>query len=469
MRNRFLIFVLTVCFLVSPLTVYAEDDGFKEKAFSDNAVLTDSLYENGEIAEEIRVKFSYDRDSQAVPVNMPEIGCQAAYVADPVTGKVFYEKNAHKRLFPASTTKIITALLTLENCDADDTVVVSQRAIDLVPEGYQTANLQAGEQLSVYTLLQALLIPSANEAAYALAEHVGGSVEGFAELCNKRAKELGCEDLHFVNPNGVHDDNHYCTAYDLYLIAKECQKYDAFNEIVSTESFTVPATDIYPKADRTYANTNELLHPSSPYYYESCTGIKTGHTTPAGECLVSSSFENDLGLICVVLGGRIIDGVNERFTDSKKLLEFVYENYEIRQIADKSKPVAQVNIENAVSDTPVLDIVIRTDISSVAPKNETEYGVKTEMDTPLEFKAPIKKGEALGTITYNADGLEYTVNLVAANEIIKKPYWIYNLLVAAGVILIIIIIVTILKRNKRKKAAARRRMKAAENDYFIEF
>ena len=457
MKNKLLILTLALCLIFSPLISYATGAGYNPDAYSGEITFSDSLYENDEIAEEPRVTFEYIKNEQQTPENTPVIGCKAAYLADPVSGKIFYEKNAHEKMYPASTTKILTALLVLENCDPDDIVTVSQHAIDLKPVGYSSANLKAGEKLSVYTLLQALLIPSANEAAYALAEHVSGSVESFAALSNKRAKELGCESLHFVNPNGVHDDNHYCSAYDLYLIARECRKYDVFNEIVNTRQFTVPATDIYPRNDRTYANTNELILPLSGNYYPRCNGIKTGHTTPAGECLVSSSTEDNLNLICVVLGGRIIGGVNERFSDTKKLIDFVYDNYSRKLIADKSKPLTEINIENAVKDTPTLNVVLQTDIVTVAPNETDENNVITQISLPENLKAPIHENQVVGTVTYRADGMIYKTNLVAGNEIIKKPYWIYNSLISLAAILVIIMILSTVRKSKIRKAKRARR------------
>ncbi len=160
-------------------------------------------------------------------------------------------------------------------------------------------------------LLYALILPSANEAANVLAEHVSGSVESFAQLCNDRAKQLGCETLHFTNANGMQDENYYCSAYDLYLIAKECRKHEIFNDIVKTKTYTLPSTDIYPNK-RTIKTTNELLL-SGKYNYEYCTGIKTGYTTLAGECIVASSSCNNMDLISVVLGGKQVNdkGLND--------------------------------------------------------------------------------------------------------------------------------------------------------------
>lgn len=455
MKNRVLICLLTACLLFAPFALPV--------TAAESLSFADSLYAENEIAGEARVTFEYDKAEQETRENTPDIGCRAAYVADPVSGKVFFEKNAHAKMYPASTTKILTALLVLENCDVNDTVTVSKSAVAMVPAGYSTAGLKAGEAFSVELLLQALLIPSANEAAYALAEHVSGSVSAFAELCNRRAKELGCETLHFVNPNGVHDKNHYCSAYDLFLIAKECQKHEEFNRIVKMTEFTVPSTELHPKDDRTYKNTNEMLFSTMPrYYLPYCTGIKTGHTTPAGECLVSSSEKDDLNLICVVLGGSIkANGLNERFSDTKKLMEFVYGNYARKLIADHNVPIAQVNVENAVSDAPMLDVIIPSDIVSVAPNEISQDYVDCQISIAEEIKAPIQLHQVLGTVTYRVDGLIYSTNIIAGHEVQKKPFWLYNTLVAAGFVLIVMFIAFFVnrrrQRKKREMAAARRR------------
>ncbi len=455
MKNKALIYFLTVCCLLTPFTGLANAESLS---------YADQLYENNEIAAEPRVTFEYVKEEQETRADAPSIGCKAAYLADPESGKVFFEKNAHDKMYPASTTKILTALLVLENCDVNETVTVSQNAIAMVPEGYSTAGLQAGETFSVKVLLQALLIPSANEAAYALAEHVSGSVAAFAEACNARAKELGCETLHFVNPNGVHDPNHYCSAYDLFLIAKECQKYKVFNKIVSMTEFTVPTTKLHKKNDRTYPNTNAMLLPSSSdYYYPCCTGIKTGHTTPAGECLVSSSSKDDLDLICVVLGGSVKkNGLNERFSDTKKLLEFVYDHYSLHPIVNRNASLGQVNVENAVSDAPPLDLIVQTGIETVAPNELTAETIRPVIQLAEEIKAPVKAHQVLGTATYHIDGFVFTTNVVAGRDIDKIPFWLYNTLVAVVLVFLVLLIAVSVKkrRARRRRAAARARARA---------
>ena len=424
MKNKVLISCFIIILMISPINVYASN----------------------------RVNLEYKPEQQQIIENVPQIGCKAAYVVNPETGKIFYEKNAHEKMYPASTTKILTALVVLENCKLTDTAIVSKTALDLVPSGYSNANLQVGEELTIETLLQALLIPSANEAANVLAEHVSGSVEDFAKLCNNRAKELGCETLNFVNPNGLHDENHYCSAYDLYLIAKECQQFDAFNEIVKTKSFKIPATSIHPANDRVFTNTNSLiLTNSTSYYYPYCTGIKTGHTTPAGECLVASSSRDNINLISVVLGGGTNSkGLNERFYDTKQLFEFVYNSYSYKEIAKEKNVIKTINVKKATKETSSLDAIIDTNISTIVPNNIDVSQISSKIDIKENIVAPIKQNEVLGYVTYEVDGLNYTEQLVASHDVLKKPYWIYNSLILGAILLIILIIAILLKKRKKK-------------------
>ena len=294
-----------------------------------------------------------------------------------------------------------------------------------------------------------MLLPSANEAANVLAEHISGNIEEFANLCNKRAEELGCETLHFVNANGMHDENHYCSAYDLYLVAKECQKYDIFNEIVKTKTYTLPSTNLY-SGKRIIENTNELLF-SGTYYYEYCTGIKTGHTTSAGECLVASSSYNNIDLISVVLGGKEYNsvGLNDRFYDTKNLFEFTYENYSIKEIAKYGDSVATMNVGKATEDSRVLDVIVDTNISTIVPDSIDKESIPTNVVINDEIVAPIEENQVLGQITYYVDGLEYTTNLIASHSVKKLPYAKYNMIVMFSLIVILFVFAMILKILKR--------------------
>ena len=258
----------------------------------------------------------------------PTIYSQAAILVDSKDGTVIYEKNSNERMFPASTTKILTGIIAIEKCSLDERVVASENAINSIKSGYTNANIQVGEELSMEDLLYALLIKSANEAANVIAEYISGSTENFANLMNEKAVELGCKNTHFVNANGVHDDNHYTTASDLALIAEYCMKNETFRKIVATEYYTLPATPQYPSDDRILKNSNSLQIPDHAYYYPYAIGMKTGFTSEAKNCLIAASKKDDLELISIVLHAeQTEDGRSARYCDSINLLEYGYNNY----------------------------------------------------------------------------------------------------------------------------------------------
>ncbi len=221
------------------------------------------------------VSFSF-ASTEDVYVDAP-----VALLMDSASGKILYERNAREKRFPASTTKIMTAILALENRKLTDTATVSENAVSTIPYSYTIANLQIGEVLNYEQLLLVLMLPSANDAATVIAEDIGGSVEGFASMMNQKAREIGCENTNFVNANGIHHENHYTTAYDLALIGQYAMKNEQFRKIVSSVKYTLPTTEKYDKEDRIFTNNNRLINSNSSNYYQYATGIKTGYTDPA--------------------------------------------------------------------------------------------------------------------------------------------------------------------------------------------
>ena len=214
------------------------------------------------------------------------IDAKASILVNAETGEIIEAHNEKEKEYPASTTKMMTALLALENCKLSDVVTIQQDDIAAAGAGASNAGLKVGEQVTVENLLYCLMLPSAFEAANALARTAGGSVDNFVKMMNDRASELGCVNTHFVNPTGMHDTNHYSCAYDMYLIAREAMKNSTFQTIVNTAQKKLPATN--KNSERIIYTTNELIRSSySSIYYDNCYGIKTGHTTPAGYCLVS--------------------------------------------------------------------------------------------------------------------------------------------------------------------------------------
>ena len=255
----------------------------------------------------------------------------SAILIEADTGEVLFEKNADEIMFPASTTKIMTAYIALQMSDLEnDVVTVSQNAIDLVPPTYQTIPLIAGEQVPMLDLISVMLIRSGNEAANAVAEYLAGSVESFADLMNQTAQMLGCSpNTHFANPSGVHDENHYTTARDLAVIAQACMKDERFASIVSQTSYDMPATQTESGAAghprRTIVGSTAILNPKNETsYYRYATGVKTGYTLAAGYCFVGSATKGGIDLISVVL----YDGDTRRYEDTKRLFEYGFTQIE---------------------------------------------------------------------------------------------------------------------------------------------
>lgn len=336
------------------------------------------------------------------------------------TGKILFEKNLNKMMYPASTTKLMTAILVLEKCQLTDVATVSNSAVDSVPASYSTAYLQKGEKLTIEQLLHVLLIPSANDAANVLAEHVGGSIANFANMMNSKAKEIGCENTNFKNPSGIHDENHYSTAYDLSLIAKHAMQFQTIKDIVQKTVYNLPKTDKYNSDNRIFYNTNLLLSHHSPddYYYPYATGLKTGYTNPAKDCIIATAKKDDLELIAVILGAEDTNGsLVPKFLDCKKLFEYGFSNYSYKNIKKANSVVTKVSVLGATEDTKNLNILVKNDINVFLENNFDINNLepKLELDTPLV--APIKGGSTIGKITYDIDGIIYTSELIAETDV----------------------------------------------------
>lgn len=377
-----------------------------------------------------------------------ELGLTAdSYILlDNKTNKVLYKKNENEKMYPASTTKIVTALLTLENCNLDDTVTASYNAVMSIPEGYSSANIQIGEQLTVEQLLEVLLVHSANDAANILAEHVGGSIESFVTMMNTRLNELGINNSHFTNSFGMHDENHYTTAEDLAKIMKYCLKNETFRKIAGKASCAIPATN--KSGTRSYSSTNELLNANSSNYYKYLIAGKTGFTSQAKECLVSAAYRDNLELIGVVLHS------NSRFSDSKKLFEYGYSNYSVKNIVNENDLITSIKVSGATKETETLNLLSSETIEALVNNNSTSK-IEPEIILNENISAPIEEGTSLGKVKYNIEGVSYTTDIIAEHNVEKSYFYLY-VGISVGVILIIIIFVFSRKKKKRVKKYGRK-------------
>lgn len=398
--------------------------------------------------------------------------CPSCILIEANTGKILYEKNSNDVRFPASTTKIMTAILTVENCNLDDVATVSHNAVYSIPYDYTHASLKEGEELTIEQLLYALMIPSANDAAIVLAEHISGSVEEFAKLMNKRAEELGCKNTHFVNPNGIHSKDHTSTSYDLALMGKFAMQNSIIRKIVSTKQFTLPATNKYSKADRTFNNSNDLLSTYSRYYYEGTTGVKTGYTGEAGNCIIASAKKNDFEVILVVLGGESTNtGLSQRYLDCKTLFDYAFNNYSLKTLNEKNAVLKQITVRGATQETQNLNVLIKDKIEIFSENSADLSSLEPEITLDENLMAPISANSAIGKITYNYDGQTYSSDLIAETQVLSSDFLplLFRILL---IFLVLYLLFLLLKKpqntNKKSKKTYKRKSKGG-NFKFTQF
>lgn len=395
--------------------------------------------------------FAVDGNNSQKDININDIttNSSSCLLMDAKTGKIIYAKNAYEKLYPASTTKLMTAILTLENCKLTDTAIVSHNAIYSIPVGYSHASLKEDEELTIEQLLNVLLIPSANDAAIVLAEHISGSVEEFSKLMNEKAKSLGCLNTNFVNPNGIQNKNHYSTAYDLALIGKYALKFPDIKRIAMVKQYTLPTTNKYDKTDRIFNATNGLINDDvlNKNYYEYATGLKTGYTDASGYCIVSTAKKDDKELIAVILNS---DSISKRYSDCKTLFNYGFDNYEYITIQDEKAVVKQVEIENGSKSSKNLNVVVKDKIE-VFTKNDTDLSkLEPTIEINENLKAPLAENTVIGKITYNIDSEEITSDLLAGSSVYPSDFeiTIFRILL---LFLILYAVFKLLKHFSKKK------------------
>lgn len=246
---------------------------------------------------------------------------ESAILMDASSGLILYGKNIHKKHYPASITKIMTTLLAIENSSLNEIVTFSKNAIFGIERNSSHIGIDVDEELTMEQSLYGIMLESANEVSYGVAEHISGDLSSFANLMNKKAKELGCKNTNFVNANGLHDDNHYTTSYDMALIAKAAINNKAFRKITGTISYTIPPTNI--QEETRYLNNHHKMLKHTKYHYDGCIGGKTGYTTKSKNTLVTFAKRGDLELICVIMHSDLVN----QYKDTAALLDFGFNNY----------------------------------------------------------------------------------------------------------------------------------------------
>lgn len=366
-------------------------------------------------------------------------------------GKVLYDKEAYTRAYPASLTKMLTAIVTIEHCQLTDRVTYTDEALKGIEQGYVTASLIDGEELTIEDLLNLLLIPSANEIGNMLALHISGSIEGFVELMNQKAQEIGCKDSHFVNTNGTHDEDHYTTAYDMALIARYAMQYKELREIVSKIYYELGDTNKYTGKGRIYETTNGLLLSGNPTtYYKYAKGVKTGYTTPAGSCLASYAVKDDVELYVVVLKCSTTE---ERYGSIKNLYNYGFDTYTYKDIVKRGDNIQTIDVKDGTSKTRKLNAILENDIEALV-NVDSKYIIEPQVQLNPDIKAPIQQGTKIGTVKYEIEGVTYETNLLAGNDV-EKTY-MPEFFILLFIVLILVFGMSKLIGNYKKKSRMRK-------------
>lgn len=462
----------------------SDEDTAEEDASADED--TDAEGEDGEESEESEDAENAEQAQPAEPEETAEpdldptieLSAGASICVNAETGEIIHENNAKEKMYPASTTKVMTALLVLENCeDLSETVTMKKIDFTDVANGASSAGLQVGETVTVEDLLYCMLLPSGNEAANALARYIGGDVESFAKLMNDRADDLGCVNSHFVNPNGLHDDDHYTCAYDLYLIAQAAMQFDSFQTIVNTAQKKLSATN--KQEERIIYTTNELiLSRWSPQYYDYCYGIKTGHTTPAGYCLVSFAKNEDTGLsyYSVVLNCPYDDEAKAAgsFVETKELFQWAFSKFSMRTAAASGDAITERKVRLG-KDKDSVTLVTGEDVSVLIPRDADVSMLEVTVEAEDSYDAPVAAGDKLGTVTYSYHGKKLaSTELVALTGIERSQLLFFldqfkNFLlsttfrVIAAIVIILLVILLLIRAFFRRRRKRRRKLRQNKN------
>ena len=343
----------------------------------------------------------------------PNLNSRAAIIYDRNSKEVIYGKEENTKRKMASTTKIMTCMVVLEKGELTDTVIVSKKAAGT---GGSRVGLKTGDKVSVQDLLYGLMLCSGNDAAVALAEHVGGCVEGFADLMNEKARQLNLSNTHFVTPHGLDNEEHYTTAYELAIMADNALKNNTFSSIVGTKNITI---NINGKP-RNLSNTNELLGSMAGVY-----GVKTGFTNGANRCLVTSCKRENLDIITVVLGA---DTKKFRTQDSIKLINYAMNNYKEIDMENKIQDEFQkwkkenkdkIYINKGVKNTTEYKLEEQLN-NYITIKNTQENDVKIEINTLNYYEAPLQEGTTIGVLTVKVSGQVKLIKNIQVAQTVKK-------------------------------------------------
>ncbi|MEG0918568.1 MAG: D-alanyl-D-alanine carboxypeptidase family protein [Anaerovoracaceae bacterium] len=398
----------------------------------------------------------YSKDTKTKEVKLPKVNSASAIVINSKNGALLYDKDKDKRIYPASTTKVLTAIVAIENGKLDDVITVSENALKGMEKGGAHIALDAGEEITLNNALYGLLMASANECAIAIAEHISGTEEEFAKLMNKKAADLGLTDSNFTNASGLFNKNHYSTAHDLAMITSYAIKNPDFLRIFSTLSYTIPPSNI-DKEPKLINNGHRMVKLKS-WEYHGVVGGKRGFITESKFNLITYANRDDMGLITVTTKG---DSERVNLEDTKNLFDYFYKNYKLVYLPEKINDTPIEDNLNGDNRILAASTYNKDDLTGIIAKTADKDQIKGSIKTKEKLDYPINKGEKTGEIIYTLDNEPVSiVPLVAKEEIKSNKYLVlikYLLMGLAVILLIFALILGILiiraKRIKRRNAA----------------
>jgi len=424
---------------------------------------------------------------QAAVIGEPDfaVSAEGVYLYNLDTDTLIYEKNAEKSMYPASLTKVMTCILALENVDdLDEEMVTYSNAVQDYLYRYQyvegngevsKGGLMAGEELPMRQLLYALMLPSANEAAMIIAEHLGGSQGDFADMMNARAKELGATGTNFVNSNGLFDASHVTTPKDMFLLTRHAMELPGFMDIVSTTKHTYGPTNLH--TELVWNTTNHMMLESSKYYYPALKGVKTGTLPDSGRCFVSTATRDGFTYLLVVMNapyigedGKVLDD-QMAFVETKQLYDWVFDTFRRKALVEKGKLVPEVPLRLSL-DKDFLQVMVAERFTALVPKDIEPSSVTLKYNIPESVDAPVKKFDHIGTATLVLAGEEIgEVELLAAESVpaskllvilekiksVLSSFWFKFAVIFVILLILFYLIMTILHNRGKKSGGYRPR------------
>lgn len=409
-RVLFVFLLLYTIILNNAIEIFAEDAVFSQE---DESVDFDPMDMSEEEYSDEEITPAYLNEN-----GYPVIVAKSAVVIDAESGIILFGKDENAMHYPASVTKILTALIACEETEPDDLVTFSHEAVYGIGEGSSSIAVREGETLNMDQCLHAILMASANDVCVGVSELIDGSQDAFAERMNIRAKELGAVNSHFANSHGYHDENHYTTAYDMALILKEAVKNDKFMESFSCLTYEIPETNIVDEI-RYINHKAKILWPDSPYYYEYIKGAKTGFTDQAGNTLISYAEKDGIKLICCVLADR---GVNT-YSDTSLLFDYAFGLYGEQQLVDAGElklvlPVSQ-DYNGTTIDLGDVEASVKEGYSAVLPSIVNKDTITVSYDVPDSISGGVNEGDIVGTAVVSYGGNELAALNITADSTVE--------------------------------------------------